>query len=186
MLHSCANAKLWQTDALMDEIRLYFSPLTAEQVSQILAWCYPPPYDIYNMGKETADPLALIEAIDYFLQPQFHFYAMLRQPAGELVAFCSFGSDGQVGGGDYSVEAIDIGMGVRPDLTGHGLGSLFVGEAIDFACQTFAPPRLRVTIASFNHRAQKVWQRHGFKQVQQFYSQFGERPFTVYVRDVQE
>ncbi|VAW31093.1 hypothetical protein MNBD_CHLOROFLEXI01-4774 [hydrothermal vent metagenome] len=164
--------------------QLHFSPLTAEHVAQILAWRYPPPYDIYNMGKETADPIELIEAIDYFLQPRFHFQAVLGQPADELVAFCSFGLDGQVGGGDYSSEAIDIGMGVRPDLTGCGLGGMFVGAVIDFACKTFASPRLRVTIAAFNHRAQKVWRRHGFEQVQQFHSHDGKRPFIMFVRDI--
>jgi RimJ/RimL family protein N-acetyltransferase len=162
---------------------LQFSPLTVEHVSQILAWQYEPPYDIYNMGTGVSDPNELAEAIEYFLQPDYHFQAVLRQPAAELVAFCSFGPDGQVGGGNYSVEAIDIGMGVRPDLTGRGLGEMFVGVAIDYAQKQFATSRLRVTIAKFNHRAQKVWQRHGFVPVQQFRSDFGERPFIIYVRN---
>ncbi|MCP4417295.1 MAG: GNAT family N-acetyltransferase [Chloroflexi bacterium] len=163
-----------------DVWQLEICPLTAKHVSQILTWRYEPPYDLYDMGKGTADPLELTEAIDYFSQPHYHFRAMLRQPAAELVAFCSFGLDGQVGGGDYSAEAVDIGLGVHPNLTGRGLGGMFVGVAIDYAQKTFDSPQLRITIAEFNRRAQKVWQRHDFVPVQQFRSNVGERPFIIY------
>ena len=164
--------------------QLQFGPLTAEHVSQILTWRYEPPYDLYNMGKGTADPIELVEAIDYFLQPENHFRAVLNQPTGELAAFCSFGPDGRVAGGDYSLEAIDIGMGVHPELTGRGLGHMFAGAAIDFARATFQPPRLRVTIAEFNRWAQKVWERHGFAPSQRFLANFGKRPFILYVREL--
>ena len=163
--------------------QLLLRPITATDVRQILTWRYESPYHIYNMGSGTADPIELAEAIDYFLRPQYHFQAMLRQPAGELAAFCSFGQDGQVAGGDYSLPAIDIGMGVHPQNTGRGLGVMFARAAIDFARQNFKPPRLRVTIAEFNRRAQKVWERHNFVPVQRFYSLYGKRPFIIYVRE---
>ena len=178
---------------MIDDLRqLEFCPFTTEYVAQILSWRYEPPYDIYNMsnmsnmdnmGKEVTDPNELSEAIEYFLQPEYHFQAVLRQPTAELVAFCSFGADGQVPGGDYSVTAVDIGMSVHPALTGRGLGRMFVGLAIDFAQKRFSPPRLRVTIADFNHRAQIVWQRHGFILVQEFRADNGKRPFIIYVRE---
>ncbi len=107
---------------------------------------------------------------------------MLRQPEGDLAAFCSFGTDGQVGGGDYSLPALDIGMGVHPANTGRGLGCMFAGAAVEYATQNFSEPRLRVTIAEFNLRAQKVWQRHGFVPVLRFISNFGKRPFIIFVR----
>lgn len=162
---------------------LKFQPLTAEHVAEILTWRYEPPYDLYNMGKGTSDPIGLVEAIDYFTQPEYHFRAMLQQPIGELAAFCSFGSDGQVGGGDYSRPGVDIGMGVHPANTGRGLGGMFAGAAIEYARQNFDEPRLRVTIAEFNRRAQKVWERHGFVAVQRFVANFGKRPFIIYVRE---
>ena len=165
-------------------IQFEFCPLTAEHVSEILTWRYEPPYDIYNMGEGTDDPVELKEAIAYFSQPEYHFTAMLDQPTQELVAFCSFGKDGQVGGGDYSATAVDIGMGVHPRHTGRGLGRLFAGEAMKLAQEKFNPPRLRVTIAEFNRRAQKVWERHDFVPVQRFRSNFNRRPFVLYVREL--
>ena len=161
--------------------QLEMQSITAKNVQEILTWQYEPPYHIYNMGKESASPVELKEAITYFLQPDYHFQAMLRQPENTLAAFCSFGTDGQVAGGDYRTEAVDIGMGVRPNLTGCGLGAMFAGVAIDFAQKTFAPPRLRVTIAEFNRRAQKVWERHNFVPVQRFRANYGGRPFIIYI-----
>ena len=165
-----------------EEWQLKFRPLNAEHVAEILTWRYEPPYHIYNMGDGTDDPITLIEAIEYFTQPEYHFQAMLRQPWGELAAFCSFGPDGQVGGGDYSQPATDIGMGVHPANTGRGLGHIFAGAAIDFATKNFNQPRLRVTIAEFNLRAQKVWRGHGFVPVHRFVANYGKRPFIIYIR----
>lgn len=166
-------SEMWQLD---------FQPLTAEHVTEILTWHYEPPYDLYDMSIGPADAFALAEALDYFLRPEFHFQAMIRQPVAELAAFCSFGHDGQVDGGDYSAAAVDIGMGVHPQYTGRGLGPMFAGAAIDFAVKTFDPPRLRVTIAEFNQRAQKVWRRHGFVPVQRFEARYGKRPFIIFVK----
>lgn len=164
--------------------QLLLRPITAEDVRQILTWRYEPPYDIYNMSSGLADAFELAEAIDYFLRPQYHFQAMLRQATGELAGFCSFGQDGQVSGGDYSTSAVDIGMGVHPQNTGRGLGRTFAGAAIDFAQKTFNSPRLRVTIAEFNRRAQRVWERHNFVPVQRFYALYGKRPFLIFTRDM--
>jgi RimJ/RimL family protein N-acetyltransferase len=163
--------------------QLLLRPITADDVGQILTWRYEPPYDIYNMGSGMVDAIELAEAIDYFLRPQYYFQSMLRQPVGELAAFCSFGQDGQVAGGDYSALAIDIGMGVHPQYTGRGLGYTFAGAAIAFALENYNPPRLRVTIAEFNRRAQKVWERHNFAPVQRFRALYSKRPFIIYVRE---
>jgi RimJ/RimL family protein N-acetyltransferase len=161
--------------------QLKFQPLTSEHVAEILTWRYESPYDLYNMGDGTDDPIGLTQAIDYFSQPEYCFQAMVCQPGNELAAFCSFGPDGRVGGGDYTLPAVDIGMGVHPDNTGRGLGSMFAGAAIAFAWQNFDEPRLRVTIAEFNLRAQKVWRRHGFVPVYRFVANYGKRPFIIFV-----
>lgn len=53
------------------------------------------------------------------------YYAALSKD--ELVGFFSFGAEAQVPGGDYdNAKALDIGLGMRPDLTGKSLGLGFV------------------------------------------------------------
>ncbi len=49
-----------------------------------------------------------------------------------LEGFCSFGADGQVAGGDYSGQCLDIGMGIWPDLTGRGNGKRYAQAVVSY------------------------------------------------------
>jgi RimJ/RimL family protein N-acetyltransferase len=154
-----------------------FQPVDEESVRQFVNWQYGPPYDVYNM-----DPNESEEMVAYFMQPDIACH-IVRDAGGELVAFCTFGPDGQVPGGDYGAEALDIGLGVRPDLTGQGRGHVFVTSVLDFARRTFAPVAFRVTVADFNRRALRVWERAGFQPVQRFERTPDGMGFVVLVRD---
>lgn len=160
-----------------------FRPMTVAAARQIVRWQYPPPYDVYNLVLETDDWATRAAAVSYLCDPDYRFYTMLL-PGDDLAGFCSFSDDGQVDGGDYSQPALDIGMGVRPDLTGQGWGVCFAEAAAVFAQQTFRPRRLRVTIAAFNQRAQRVWRKLGFVPAQRFVVADEERPFIIFVRDL--
>lgn len=160
-------------------MNLICRPLSAEDLPCLLTWQYEPPYEIYNLGNGSTDAEALTEAADYFLDPVYQFYSMVDAASGKVTAVVSYGLDGQVGGGDYSEEALDIGLAVRPDLTGQGMGGDFVGAAIVFAMQTFHPHKLRVTIADFNGRARRVWEKYGFQPVRSFHSQANDMAFTI-------
>ena len=58
---------------------------------------------------------------------------------------------------------LDIGLGLNPILCGNGFGSEFLEEAISFIKQKFNINYYRLTVASFNQRAIKVYERIGFK-----------------------
>jgi [ribosomal protein S18]-alanine N-acetyltransferase len=158
---------------------LRFTPMDEANARRFVRWQYQPPYDLYNMAET---PEAVEAAVSYFLDPAIHCTAITDE-AGDLLAFCTFGRDGQVAGGDYSAEALDIGMGIRPDLTGQGLGGRFAQAVLDFARYTFHPPAFRVTIAGFNRRAQRVWQKAGFRPVETFEALHNGRSFTIFVRE---
>ena len=157
-----------------------FKPISQADVWAFAAWRYQPPYDVYN---EPPPEEGAADYLAYFLEPDYHFHAVYDE-RDELVAVCSFGPDGQVPGGDYRAEGLDIGLGVRPDLTGQGRGAEFVRATVDFALTTFRPALLRVTIAAFNRRACRVWQRAGFKQSQTFRRAEDEMEFVILVRAV--
>ena len=71
--------------------------------------------------------------------------------------------------GLYEVEpALDVGLGMRPDLTGRGLGEEFVHAGLRFARETYSPPAFRLTVATFNQRAIRVYERAGFETVETF------------------
>ncbi len=142
----------------------------------ILTWRYDTPYNIYDPDSgKSADSLS------YFLNPQRNFYS-ISDEYGDLIAYCSFGTDGQVPGGDYSADALDIGVGVRPDLTGQGCGLKIVNTVLEFARGTFAPAAFRVTVAEFNTRALWVWGSAGFRAVQTFTREGDNRAFAVLTR----
>ena len=64
--------------------------------------------------------------------------------------------------------ALDFGLGLRPDLTGRGLGSEFVAAGLAFMQSRFPSQAIQLRVAAFNQRAIKVYQRAGFVEVERF------------------
>src|SRR5687767_4609680 len=98
---------------------LIITPMDQAAAQAVVQWRYPPPYEIYSLSH---DPLGAA----LFLSSADQGYFQLRDAAGELVAFCCFGEEGRVPGGDYRLPALDLGIGVRPDLTGRGEGMRYL------------------------------------------------------------
>ncbi|HZM24847.1 MAG TPA: GNAT family N-acetyltransferase, partial [Anaerolineales bacterium] len=80
----------------------------------------------------------------------------------------------------------DIGLSVRPDLTGQGKGLQYVSAVIDFAIRTYSPDRLRVTIAAFNGRAMRVWEKAGFQVVQNFRGGWTNSDFVIMMKNARD
>ena len=159
---------------------LSIKPIDEARAREFLRWRYEPPYELYNMEADSAD-----EVVQFLLDAHSGYYSITDE-RGDLVAFCCFGIDAQVPGGDYRAAALDIGLGVRPDLTGRGQGSIYVDTVVDFARRTFQPPALRVTIAEFNGRARRVWEKAGFRPVQSFARMLDSMPFVILVNEAHD
>lgn len=150
---------------------LRVAPLTRAHAEDLATWCYDPPYDIYDLAGAEPDEL---------LAPELGFHAVL---AGDrLIGFRSFGTDGQVPGWDYDGSALDTGGGLRPSLTGHGLGRAAITAGLEFGRTRFAPAAFRVTVAAFNERALRTVGSLGFERVGTFEARRDARPFVVLVR----
>lgn len=160
------------------KVKLKFQPLEKDYALAILNWRYGPPYDYYNFDHDTIQV-----DLYYLLERENDFYVILN-PQGELKGYCSFGLDGQVSGGDYRVEALDIGMGIRPDLTGQRHGELYAQAVIKYGVDQYRVQKLRVTIAKFNKRAQRVWEKLGFEQVEEFAKINSGEKFVIMTRAV--
>ena len=146
-------------------------PMTAAYAAEIVTWRYPPPYDLYDLTDEDAAILAAAHG---------GFFALTGR--GELIGFRSFGADGQVPGGSYDSAALDTGGGLRPDLTGKGLGREAIVTGLDFGRDRFAPAAFRVTIATFNARALRVVQSLGFGHVASFHATADGRSYEILTR----
>lgn len=153
---------------------LKLRPITPVDVTIMLSWRYPEPYQIYNASNKPVST----EDIDYFTQPKLHYHSVLDEQ-NEMIAFRCFGSDAQVPGGDYTEDALDLGGGLRPDLTGQGLGRHVIAAAMNFAIDEFAPTHFRTTVAGFNLRAKKVCQSLGYRPVSEFVRPSDKLKFIV-------
>ncbi|MCC7371751.1 MAG: GNAT family N-acetyltransferase [Chloroflexi bacterium] len=141
------------------EASLVFRPLHEQDLRQILEWSYGGPYAIYDSRPDDVQGM---------LDPSNAYFAVLDAD-GELLGFCCFGADARVAGGDYQTEdALDVGGGLRPDLTGKGLGIAFLRSVLDFARQQLHPKAYRVTIAAFNQRAIRMCHWAGFEVADRF------------------
>jgi RimJ/RimL family protein N-acetyltransferase len=141
-----------------------FRLISEEDARAILQWRYEAPYSIYN-----PDPANLEEDLEGFLDPRYAYHSIATEQ-GELVGYCCFGPDARVPGGDYSRDALDVGAGLRPDLTGRGLGPGFLNAILDFAEEKFEPAAFRATVAAVNRRALRAWEKVGFQPVATFAS----------------
>jgi len=148
--------------------------MTRAYAADIVTWRYAAPYDYYDMTR--ADP-------DFIASPQGGYYALVDQD--RLIGFRSFGEDGRVPGYCYDESALDTGGGLRPELTGQGLGREAIQTGLEFGRQLFAPLAFRVTIASFNVRAQRVVGALGFRKIAMFDASTDGRSFEVLVRPEQ-
>ena len=70
--------------------------------------------------------------------------------------------------GFFSVErqgaTVELGLGLRPDLCGKGLGRTFVREIIAFLEAHYTYDALILKVAQFNQRARRVYQACGFRE----------------------
>lgn len=156
-----------------------FIPMQPAYARDLLAWRYPPPYDIYN---EPEVSIQERENIVRFLCDPINNYSAMLDDKGVYIGGCSHGFDAQVEGGDYSENAMDVGLGLKPEYTGRGFGAEIVRQIITYYQQQHHPKQFRATIAAFNRRSQRVFEKNGFQRTQTFQRPSDGREFYVYTR----
>jgi [ribosomal protein S18]-alanine N-acetyltransferase len=125
-----------------------FAPMTEAEAHEIVAWRYEPPYDFYDVPYDVDQERELLDA-DYRAA---HYYSV-RDEQDELVGYFDFVPRG---------ADLNIGLGLRPDLTGRGLGRAFVEEGLEFGMSLHFPTRFTLEVAKFNDRARKLYEKVGF------------------------
>ena len=143
-------------------MKLTIQPASEGTLAALTTWRYEPPYDFYDGDVEPV------------LNPERFFEAL--GPDGSLVGFYYFEEKG---------EALEIGLGLAPELVGRGLGLEFFRAGVEFGRRRFDPAMVILAVAAFNLRAIKVYERAGFVEVGRHVRQF-ERWADVEFVDMQE
>jgi [ribosomal protein S18]-alanine N-acetyltransferase len=139
------------------------APIAEVEARAVVGWRYTGPLAIYNCPMEEAEA-----TVRTMLDPATPYYAA-HDATGALAGFCCFGADARVPGGDYADDtALDVGLGLRPDLAGRGLGPAFVDAIVSFAQRQFHQRRFRLTVAAWNRRAIRAYETAGFIQTHTF------------------
>lgn len=115
-------------------------------------------------------------------------YFSVTDEKNNLLGYYCFGESAQVPvGNQFGVyndkDITDIGLAIKPNLCGQGLGFHFLSNGLAFAQKRFSVKRFRLTVASFNKRAIKVYEKVGFKKINYFkrISENGEMEFWVMI-----
>ncbi|HEU5344819.1 MAG TPA: GNAT family protein [Ktedonobacterales bacterium] len=128
-----------------------FRPLGLRDALAASRWRYPGDYAMYD--------LALVPLL---------VATLLRGPLAALadVAYYAVARDRDPLIGVFSLthrgDDVEIGVGLRPDLNGHGLGLPYLLEGLDLARERYHPQTFSLHVATFNQRAINVYTRAGF------------------------
>jgi len=130
----------------------HFRPMTQADAEEIANWHYPEPFGFYDFAADEDD---LKELLDPELRRDQ--YVSVEDGCGDLTGFFQFKRN--------SADAVEIGLGLRPDLTGRGLGGRFLEAGLREARSRYGSTRIVLSVASFNRRAITVYERAGFAPV---------------------
>ena len=142
-----------------------FTLMNRIDADAICAWHYEPPYDTYNFSDNPEEEAGSDEMLDR----RSPYYAV-RDESDELIGYFCYGTAAQPFSSPepalYTADHdIVIGLGLRPDLTGKGLGPGFVTAGLDFARQQFNPRAFILYVMTFNQRAIRAYEKVGFAHV---------------------
>lgn len=114
-------------------------------------WKYDGVYSFYDMTEDLEDYEEFID--EELRNKNDHYQATV---GGELAGFFCIVQNGSV---------IEIGLGLKPDFCGKGIGKNFVEQITAFISVNYRYDKLVLNVAVFNQRAIKVYRSCGFKDV---------------------
>jgi [ribosomal protein S18]-alanine N-acetyltransferase len=142
---------------------VFISKMNEEDAREVCRWCYEEIYSIYSMDGST-------ECASELLSGSYH---CVKDDNNKMIGFYCFGEAAQVPIGNMyeaykDKDFMDIGLGMRPDLCGKGNGYEFLSKEIEFAKVFLGVEKLRLTVAEFNQRAVRLYEKAGFKRLMDF------------------
>lgn len=151
-----------------NDMQFTIRKMTEKYAIEVLCWKYEHPYDFYNQVLTSHAIMELTGKKYYIVLDQFDV----------LVGFFCVGAPAQVPAGyphgAYKETCVDIGLGMKPAFTGRGLGLSFFSAILDFVAESYEKMDIRLTVATFNKRAIRLYEKAGFVEQTKFQSKRAE------------
>ncbi len=130
-------------------MRVSIRPLTVDDVEAMRTWRYDPPYERYDLDADPSDVDLMLAAA----ATGEGWFVANDTDTHELVGFFEFVP---------LDDELEVGLGLRPDLTGRGLGAAYLEQGLAFARERWAPARFVLDVFEWNERAIRAYERAGF------------------------
>jgi ribosomal-protein-alanine N-acetyltransferase len=136
-----------------DLARAEIAPMTQAEAEEVSRWSYPGIYAFYDFA---SDPDDLAEFLDEERRTGLYFAVRLAEYG--LIGFVQTWPVTEDG-------SVEIGLGLRPECAGRGLGVRFVAQLCDWLIDRvrLRPMTITLRVATFNARAITVYERSGFQ-----------------------
>ncbi|ULO07472.1 GNAT family N-acetyltransferase [Paenibacillus sp. 19GGS1-52] len=159
---------------ISSSVTFHVVPMEIRHAKDICEWIYKPPYNIYGWM-----PWEQMQALNIeFGDPQLRQeqYVSVINDQEILCGFAQL----------FPMEGVvRLGIGMRPDLCGHGLGHLFVGSIVEAALKRYPEREIDLEVLTWNQRAVLTYRKCGFTITDTYERRTptGDKPFYCMVYD---
>jgi ribosomal-protein-alanine N-acetyltransferase len=141
---------------------------TGEDAEAVGTWRYPPPYGVYDLREDPEQEDDMRTAANWGVS-----WFAVDDGDGELIGYVELHDlDGEV----------ELGLGMRPDRTGLGLGAAFVEAAMAFARDRWATRSFGLDVFPWNERAIRSYERAGFSRGEIYIRRFDDGNEVTFLR----
>ena len=148
---------LYNRDDISTALSLEIDKLTETQAKQICCWKYEGIYSIYNYPSwDTVVKQKWGISINTKREKEF---VSVVDNLNNLCGYIRFIED---------EDHITIGLGLKPDFCGRGLGYKFMSLIKNKSRQMFGEKKIILEVRSFNRRAIKCYEKAGFKIIDSY------------------
>ncbi|MGH4123395.1 MAG: GNAT family N-acetyltransferase [Clostridium sp.] len=134
-------------------MKFEFRKPTESDAKDTVTWKYEGEYSFYNNDKTEAKKQWVSN-----IHNEENTFAIYDEKS-ELIGNCSF---------DYEDGQINLGLQIRPSLTGKGRGTEIVKAILEFGKEKYKFNDIELLVAKFNKRAIKIYERLEFKITEEF------------------
>lgn len=132
-----------------------FKKMQKKYAKEILKWHYDGKYSFYDMEFDKEDLEDFLEIIE---NDNWDNYYVAVDEEENLIGMFTY---------NFNMDVMEIGLGLKPSLTGKGIGEHYVKAGIEYGLLElgFEGKQIKLSVANFNNRAIKVYKKIGFKEV---------------------